>query len=200
MVLGQRSYVVNEGETPVLPIQVLSDADEPVSKSLISAITLKLYYIDSDGDVNVINSRTATDVFDANGGTYQADLTITGATKTTPVVVTVASHELLDGYDVFIDNVGGMTELNDTVWTVRRLTGSTFSLRGSAGSTYTTYTSGGIARSGLFQWQSAAADMAIQDSTLAVGDSEEHVAKFTFTFTNSDVAVHEYKFRVKNLG
>ena len=200
MALGKSSYVVNEGETPVLPIQMLNDADEPVAKSLVSSISLKLYYVDSDGDVNVINSRTATDVLGTNGGTYQDDLTITAATQTNPVVVTITSHGLLDDYNVLITSVSGMTELNDNVWKVRRLTSDTFSLRGSKGASYTAYTSGGTMRTGLFLWQSAAADMAIQNSSLAVGDSEEHVAQFTFTFTNGNVAVHEYKFRVRNLG
>ena len=200
MTLKQSSYVVNEGETPIIPVQLLQDTGEPVDTDTVSAATLSLYYVDSDGDANTINSRSAVDVLGANGGSFIGDTSITGATKTDPVIVTAASHNLLDGYDILISSAGGMVELNDAVWTIRRLTSSTFSLRGSKGTTYTTYTSGGSIRSGVFLWQSAAADMAIQNSSLAIGDTEEHVAKFTFTFSDGSVAVNEYKFRVRNLG
>jgi len=198
--MADGDYTIREGESVKLPMQCLNEAGEPMSSTLVSSITLDLYWKDSDGDANIINNREGTDVNGANGGTYQSDLTITGATKTDPVVITAASHGLLSGDKVLITSVGGMTEINDTVWRITRLTDGTFSLNGSNGSSYTTYTTGGIARSGLFTWQTAAADNAIQNTSLAIGNSEEHVAEFTFTFTDAMILVNEYKYRVVKLG
>ena len=193
-------YTIREGETAKCPVQCFNDAGEPIASTLVSTITLDLYWKDSDGVANIINSREGTDVNGANSGTYQSDLTITGASQADPVVVSITDHGLLSGYKVLIASVSGMTELNDIVWRITRITDGTFSLNGSNGTNNTAYSSGGTARSGLFTWQSAAADSAIMNSSLAIGQSEEHVAEFTFTFTDGMILVEEYKFRVVKLG
>lgn len=77
--------------------------------------------------------------------------TITGITKANPGVVTVASATgLADGYRVFISGVVGMVEVNDQVYTIAGLSGSTFHLHNAAGadvdtSGFTAYESGGTA-------------------------------------------------------
>lgn len=69
--------------------------------------------------------------------------TITGATKTNPVVVTANAHGLSNGDRVFIKNVSGMTQLNNNQYTVAGATANTFQLSGINGTFYNTYTSGG---------------------------------------------------------
>lgn len=68
---------------------------------------------------------------------------ITGATAANPVVITSASHGLSNGNVVRIEDVGGMTEINDREFTVANVTSNTFELSGEDGSSHTAYTSGG---------------------------------------------------------
>lgn len=70
---------------------------------------------------------------------------ITGATKANPVVITSASHGFVNGQEVYIANVIGMTELNGRTFTVTSATANTFALSGINGTGYTTYASGGSA-------------------------------------------------------
>ncbi len=81
-------------------------------------------------------------------------LTITGITKANPGVVTVsAATGLSNGDEIFIWNVGGMTEVNNRAYKVKNLSGSTFQLEDWWGdgdvttavntSSFGTYTSGG---------------------------------------------------------
>lgn len=70
--------------------------------------------------------------------------TVTGISKADPgVVTTSAAHGLLAGAKVRLIDVGGMTEVNDTIFTVASPSGSNFSLSGVNTTSYTTYTSGG---------------------------------------------------------
>lgn len=78
--------------------------------------------------------------------------TITGATQADPIVVTTSgSHGYSNGDDVYIDSVGGMTQLNNRWFTVANVTGTTFELTDLRSGTdidgtgYTAYTSGGEA-------------------------------------------------------
>jgi hypothetical protein len=73
----------------------------------------------------------------------EAAKTVTGATKADPVVLTVASHGYSDGDRVRVEDVGGMTEINDREFSIDVLTSNTFSLLDEDGTSYTTYTSGG---------------------------------------------------------
>lgn len=65
---------------------------------------------------------------------------VTGATNATPIVVTVASHGLVDGDQVTIAGVLGNTAANGT-WSIENGTADTFELVGSVGNG--SYTSGG---------------------------------------------------------
>ena len=76
--------------------------------------------------------------------------TITGASQVDPVVIT-SSNKFKEGQQVTITGVGGMTELNNNVYTVRNPSTSNFQLYDTDGTTsidgsgFTTYTSGGAA-------------------------------------------------------
>lgn len=71
--------------------------------------------------------------------------TITGATAANPVVLTVASHGYSDGDRVRVEDVAGMTELNDREFSIDVLTSNTFSLLDENGTAHTAYTSAGTA-------------------------------------------------------
>uniref|UniRef100_A0A6M3MCC1 Putative tail tubular protein n=1 Tax=viral metagenome TaxID=1070528 RepID=A0A6M3MCC1_9ZZZZ len=77
-------------------------------------------------------------------------ITITGITAADPAVVTAAAHGLSNGDTILIEDVVGMTEVNDTRFLVADKTTDTFELTTEAGvdvdaSAYTAYASGGTA-------------------------------------------------------
>lgn len=79
----------------------------------------------------------------------EASVNITGATQANPVVVTAAAHGYSNGAQVYIQNVGGMTQLNGRWFTVANVTANTFQLTDQVtgsninGTSYGAYTSGG---------------------------------------------------------
>lgn len=77
-----------------------------------------------------------------------AKFTITAATKANPCVLTAAGHDLDNGEHVWIQDVGGMTQLNGKFYTVADSdkTAGTFQLKGVDSSSYGTFTSGGTAQ------------------------------------------------------
>ena len=81
--------------------------------------------------------------------------TITGATQANPIVIT-SSNKFKEGQQVTITSVGGMTELNGNVYTVRNPSATNFELYDTDGTTaidgtsgHTSYTSGGTAAHGV---------------------------------------------------
>jgi hypothetical protein len=75
---------------------------------------------------------------------------ITGITEANPGVLTSVAHGYSTGDEVYIENVGGMTELNGQFFLVVKITDDTFSLTDIDGnaintSAFTTFTSGGDA-------------------------------------------------------
>ncbi|BAQ86428.1 putative tail tubular protein B [uncultured Mediterranean phage uvMED] len=80
-----------------------------------------------------------------SGQITEATKSISAITKANPAVVTAASHGYSNGDHVWINDVGGMTELNGRRFTVANKTTNTFELSGVNSSSYTTYTSGGTA-------------------------------------------------------
>lgn len=88
----------------------------------------------------------------ANGarGTVEPGMTITGATKARPVVVTAAGHGFTNNQIVYITGVNGMTQLNNKAYRVRNPTANTFELQNTSGGnvdgrSYGSYSSGGKA-------------------------------------------------------
>lgn len=78
------------------------------------------------------------------------NLNITGITKAIPAVVTVASTSgMLDGDQVTIKGVSGMTQVNHKTFIIHNITGTTFALYDSGGNPidsthYNAYVSGGV--------------------------------------------------------
>ena len=102
-----------------------------------------------------LHTRVFTDVEDAffvdSGLPLDSPVTITGATAANPVVVTAASHGFSNGDVVDIEDVVGMTDINNNGWIVADVTTNTFELQNSNatdlnGSAFTAYASGGKVR------------------------------------------------------
>lgn len=101
-------------------------------------------YILEFGDQVMRVIRNDEQVLDAT------DKNITGITQADPGVVTSASHGYSNGDIVYIDSVGGMTELNGRNYIIAGATTNTFTLQDLFGADidttgFTTYTSGGTA-------------------------------------------------------
>ena len=92
--------------------------------------------------------------FFANSGSIlESSKAISGATKANPGVLTITGHSYSVGQEIFIESVGGMTELNNKRYTVKTTpTSNTITIAdidtGAAVNTtsFTTYTSGGTAK------------------------------------------------------
>ena len=70
---------------------------------------------------------------------------ISGATQTNPVVITTTTpHGYLNGNQVFISGIVGMTPLNGRGFTIANVTTFTFELVGEDGTGYPAYISGGV--------------------------------------------------------
>ena len=80
-----------------------------------------------------------------NGQITEATKTVTAITKANPAVVTVSSHGYSNGDHIWLNDVGGMTEVNARRYTIANVTTNTFELSGVNSTNYTTYTSGGTA-------------------------------------------------------
>ncbi len=71
--------------------------------------------------------------------------TITGITKANPAVVSSTAHGFLNGDEVAIDSIVGMTEVNNRRFFVANKNADDFELEGEDSSAYTAYSSGGFA-------------------------------------------------------
>lgn len=101
----------------------------------------------------------ACGIADLNGNMYTIEpgltcvassKSITLATQANPVALTVAGHGLATGAVAMITSVGGMTQLNDKLFTVTVVDANTVTLDGVDGTAFTAYTSGGSLTSGQF--------------------------------------------------
>lgn len=90
--------------------------------------------------LNGVNSSSYSTY--SSGGTVRKCLT-----TTCEVVVTSAAHGLANGDIAYITGVGGMTQVNNKLFTVASSAANTFVLSGTSATsgTYSTYTSGGSA-------------------------------------------------------
>jgi hypothetical protein len=111
-------------------------------------------YILEFGNQTMRVYRNDLQVLDASAKTITAldasAKTITAITKANPGVVTSASHGFGNGDEVYVDSIGGMTELNGRNYLVANVTTNTFTLQDLFGNnidttSFTTYTSGGTA-------------------------------------------------------
>ena len=79
-----------------------------------------------------------------------ASKTVTGATQANPVALTVAAHGYATGDEIMVTSIGGMTQLNDRIYTITVIDANAFTLNGVDGTAFTAYTSGGSATRGVF--------------------------------------------------
>lgn len=71
--------------------------------------------------------------------------TITGASQANPCQITIAAHPYSTGDEVYIDSVGGMTQLNGQAYIITKTGANTFTLDGINSTAYGAYTAGGTA-------------------------------------------------------
>jgi hypothetical protein len=91
------------------------------------------------------------DAFFLDGGlTYNAPITVTGATRANPIVVTAPTHGLSNLDEVIFNDIQGMTELNGNIYKVSNKTANTFELQIDGtnvnSTSFTAYVSGGKVR------------------------------------------------------
>jgi len=130
-----------------IPVEGGDDEVWVIVKRTINSITRRYveYLVGLDFDEH-------DDSFYVDSGlTLDDPKTITAATKADPVVITSNGHGFSDGDQIKIDNVIGMTELNDKFFLVANKAANTFELTDTAGddidgTAYTTYVSSGEAR------------------------------------------------------
>ena len=126
---------IDEGAASTLLFQLLNASNVPVEPD--SAPTYKIF-----GASGLVAS--------GSGSLSSFEFgSITGATNTSPIVITSAGHSVTTGQSVTIASVGGNTAANGT-FIATNLSSSTFSLGGSTGNG--SYTSGGTWRTtGLYK-------------------------------------------------
>jgi hypothetical protein len=131
------------------------------------------------------------------GASYDVPITMTAATKASPVVITAASHGLVDGDKIRIAEVKGMTEINGTTYVVANKTANTFELNDSSGNAingtnFTTYVSGGEVRklittiSGLSHLEGETVDILADGAVLP----SQVVTGGSITLTSMSAVVH----------
>lgn len=74
-----------------------------------------------------------------------ASKTITGITQANPGVVTATAHGYSNGDLIWLDGVGGMTQVNNLAFTIAGVTTDTFNI-GVNTTAYSAYTTGGLAK------------------------------------------------------
>ncbi|MAH46174.1 hypothetical protein CMI37_10105 [Candidatus Pacearchaeota archaeon] len=84
-------------------------------------------------------------VYKDGGRVVDANVTVSGATKANPAVITATSHGYSDDDHVVISSVAGMTQINDRTFKIANKTTNTFELSGVDSRDYSTYSSGGVA-------------------------------------------------------
>lgn len=81
-----------------------------------------------------------------DGGTVlESAVNITNATQANPVQITVTGHGYSTGDEVYIEGVGGMTEINSKYFTITVVDANNFAI-GVDGTGYAAYTSGGTSK------------------------------------------------------
>jgi len=117
------------------------DATYVIVKRTINGSTVR--YVER---IEKRESKIAEDAFYVDSGLSYNGISavITGAIQSNPVVITtITSHNYSNGESVRIEDVVGMTELNDNVYIIANVTATTFELSGVDGTLFTAYTTGG---------------------------------------------------------
>lgn len=90
-----------------------------------------------------VGATVTRDTFTVDTSIVSYGSAITGISQASPGVVTSTAHGFVDGDQVYIVNVSGMTEVNNLLFTVANATDDTFELSGVDTSGFTAYSSGG---------------------------------------------------------
>lgn len=69
---------------------------------------------------------------------------ITNASQANPCKITSPDHSLTTGTEIYVANVGGMTQLNAAIYTITVVNANNFTLNSTDSTGFTAYTSGGI--------------------------------------------------------
>lgn len=123
-----------------------NDSLLPVDSSGQSITTAQVLWLASEANGVISEIGLKDDVGGLVTHALFLKLTITGATQANPVrITTSAAHGLATGDEVHIDNVGGMTEINNRNFEITVFDSDEFDLNGEDGTGHTAYTSGGNA-------------------------------------------------------
>jgi hypothetical protein len=130
---GTQIYIEGVSGISIGPASVVND--QVLYAWVVDSQTIDLYY--NKSLTIPVNGTTAT--------AY-----VSGGLIRTPVVLTILNSSLTTGSNIFIDNVSGMTELNNQSYYVNEITTSTFGLYVDPiienpldGTSYSSYTGGG---------------------------------------------------------
>lgn len=123
-----------------------------IDHSPIKPSTVTIEYTDS-------TAKTITD--DGNGRlagdvSSGVEKTITGASNGYPCVITASTHGYSSGDVINIQDVEGMTNLNNASYVITRIDADNFSLNGVNSLPYSAYTSGGTASSNAVKYSTGA--------------------------------------------
>lgn len=111
----------------------------------------------------------ASGVTDVAGNIYKinpgmtcvaATKAITGATQANPVALTIAGHGYATGRVALITGVGGMTQINDRMFTLTAVDANTVTLDGVNGIAFGAFTAGGSCTTGSFYLLKPGVDVA----------------------------------------
>jgi len=83
--------------------------------------------------------------------------TVTGASQANPCQITDVAHPYSTGDEVYLDSLGGMTQLNGRTFVITKTGANTYTLDGEDSTAHTAYTAGGTAARPYVRIDSAAA-------------------------------------------
>lgn len=133
-----------------------------------SGVTVTVNTTGSETDRYVVTALDRSTLEESLTGLNNTTETVSGATQANPVVVTVTSHPYVNGDEVELNGVVGMTELNGRRFVVANKTTHTFQLNQDGvsvnGTGYTAYSSGGTSARTFVEITNGAAST---DNTIA---------------------------------
>jgi hypothetical protein len=147
-VVGWYRYVF-DGDCESVAVIPGGDEDQVwvVVKRTVDGVVTR--YVEQFGPIEYTDQ--ADGYFVDSGVTYQGDgpFIVTNISRADPAVATATNHTFADGDQVRFASVGGMTEVNNNVYSVSTVAGSTFELRDATDTVdvnsvnFTAYTTGG---------------------------------------------------------
>ena len=149
------AFFVDAGASLDNPVTItgITAAEPPVVTAADHGLSMDSYVDISDViAVTTEDGRTTYSSHETNDHQYMATWvlaaakTITDITQAKPAVVTSNAHGYSNGDRVYIQNVGGMTQVNDREFTVANQAANTFELLNEDSTGHDAYTLGGTAK------------------------------------------------------